>query len=76
MFTPGILKEIMQMTNPNQKVQARDEARGRTPAAPAIGNSSSEPMRGGAGRAEAQTIDGWSSQQQVTTGNEGKGKKQ
>ena len=31
MFTPGILKEIMQMTSPDQKVQARDSVRNKVP---------------------------------------------
>ncbi len=68
MFTPGILKEIMQMTNPNQKVQARNDGAPKTPVSERVGNSSSEAIRadGKANspsgvRAAPPGIDGWSS---------------
>ncbi|MGQ0672068.1 MAG: AsmA-like C-terminal region-containing protein [Hyphomicrobium sp.] len=71
MFTPGILRDIMQMTNPNQKVQAREDRRGKAPSAARTGNSSSEPVRASdtpgtasgskAARDSGETIDGWSS---------------
>ena len=69
MFTPGILKEIMQMTNPNQKVQARSDGAPKTPVSERVGNSSSEAMRAdgktaspNSANAAPPTIDGWTSQ--------------
>lgn len=67
MFTPGILREIMQMTDPNLKVQARESKGSKVPAQQRTGNSSSEPVRAKsdtrpAERANSQPIDGWTSQ--------------
>ena len=68
MLTPGIFREIMTMTNPNQKVQARGDSRAKVPVGARVGNSSSEAVRAEAaakaqaGRANTQTIDPWSSQ--------------
>lgn len=68
-FTPGILREIMTMTSPNQKVQARDANRNKVPVDERTGESSSAPMRGDPGNAKGTSpspnVDGWSSQ---TTG--------
>jgi hypothetical protein len=67
MLTPGIFRGIMEMTNPNPKVQPREEV----PMAPAerrVRASSSsvsagEPAKGGnVDPARAGTIDGWSSE--------------
>jgi AsmA-like C-terminal region/Protein of unknown function len=64
MLTPGILREITQMTNPNPKVQRRDEA--PTPASEeAVRNSSTtaKPSKSPSGtRVGSDTIDGWNSQ--------------
>lgn len=66
MLTPGILREIMQMTNPSQKVQPRDAAKNPTPADQRTGSSSASPVRSSgsapSGGAAAQTIDGWTSE--------------
>jgi hypothetical protein len=56
MLAPGIFREIFQMTNPNPKVQRRDEQ--PAPASgPGARNSSAKPQKSG-----SDTIDGWSSQ--------------
>lgn len=74
MFTPGILKEIMQMTNPNQKVQARDDGRPKSPASERVGSSASEAVRADKKAAApagtpSQGIDGWTSQESGPAGN-------
>ena len=64
MLAPGIFREIFQMTNPNPKVQRRDEA--PTPSSDEAVRNSSTTL----GHAEAKsgtqvgsdTIDGWNSQ--------------
>jgi hypothetical protein len=67
MLTPGILREIMQMTNPSQNVQPRDANRNAQDSK--SWSSSSEPIRGAttpdtraSARKEGQSIDGWSSE--------------
>jgi hypothetical protein len=66
MLTPGILREIMQMTNPSQKVQARENSKNSVPADQRTGSSSASPVRssggGSAGGSGSQTIDGWTSE--------------
>ena len=60
MLAPGIFREIFQMTNPNPKVQRRNDA-----PAPASNNavrSSSTPARVPRRDTTSDTIDGWSSQ--------------
>jgi hypothetical protein len=53
MFTPGILRAIMEMTNPNPQVQAPREPRDvRASTTAASGND----------EATANSIDGWSSE--------------
>jgi hypothetical protein len=65
---PGIFRDIFQMTNPNQSVQARDEGRVVPPAEQRVRASSSvttggEPTRAAkkAARPKAVDTDGWSS---------------
>ena len=65
LVTPGIFREVFQMTNPSPKVQPRkSEGKAATPRA-----SSSAPMAGPASDddAPATTIDGWSSETTTTT---------
>jgi hypothetical protein len=64
MFTPGILRGIMEMTNPNPKVLPREE-KPKPAAEKRVRASSSSPTAGDtekAGASRAGTIDGWSSE--------------
>jgi hypothetical protein len=64
MLAPGIFREIFQMTNPNPKVQRRDEQ--PTPASEEAVRASSTtagaPTPKPATQVGSDTIDGWSSQ--------------
>ena len=68
MVAPGIFREIFQMTNPDPKVQVRDDPKPAVPVEARVRASSSEVSGGAAVRsapvrpATAETIDGWSSQ--------------
>jgi hypothetical protein len=61
MFTPGILRGIMEMTNPNPQVQPLKEQE-RAPAEERVRASSSSTSKDGKG----STIDGWSSETKPT----------
>jgi len=65
MLTPGILRGIMEMTNPNPEVLPRAD-RPKTPVEQRVRASSSDISSGnaskGKSKAEAATVDGWSSQ--------------
>jgi hypothetical protein len=58
MFTPGILRGIMEMTNPNPQVQPLHEQQ-RAPAEERV-RASSSTSKGGSD--QDSTIDGWSSE--------------
>lgn len=81
LVAPGIFREMFQMTNPDPRIQARDEK--RTPAESGVraSSTSSAPVNGkgtqqklepatapaaSAARTKAQTIDGWSSETVVS----------
>jgi hypothetical protein len=82
MLAPGIFREIFQMTNPNPKVQRRDEtpnpaAEGNVRASSTTMGAPKEEPQGSEDEASSQansdTVDGWSSQ---TVPNAPKKKKQ
>jgi hypothetical protein len=61
MLTPGILREITQMTNPNPRVQRRGEE-SPTQASDEGVRSSGTKARPAGPRTSSDTIDGWNSQ--------------
>jgi hypothetical protein len=63
MFTPGILRGIMEMTTPNPKVLPREEP-DKAPVEKRVRASSSSATAADdkAGASRAGTIDGWSSE--------------
>jgi hypothetical protein len=71
MLAPGIFREIFQMTNPNPKVQRRDDtpnpaAEGNVRASSTTMGAPKEAPQGSEDEASSQansdTVDGWSSQ--------------